>query len=771
MTTRSEGHPIQTHSHARATHWHVNPNIYCILDENYPNIESFKEIIPFLKESRIAKALTEKKKCYESHVRMFWKSVRYDEQEKTIYLAVRMKDENDKDIDVEVKFTMADVRRVLDLKDSDDDPIIIPERLSKGFWFRMGYAGHVNDKGYIKSKFCRPYKFMVHYVMHALSHRKGAYDETSGYIMKIITCLVLNRPYNISQVLLNHMVDNVKEGWEKEKDTKDFSPTVTTLKVVIKGKIGKQESSERFLHTSFKYYSNSVDVCIAEPIKKKSPPRLIDETVISPADLIKGVEYLNLSFDDYIKQTEAAAKAQGAKAAKEAETSAKNVEAESIKEKEVEGIVESNSSATESDVDPTTIAPTSYISRKQKFKGVPKKKKDSDEEDSTYEPTPQEKKKKVIRKRKAQHTGAVLRSVRAKRIFVAKQQTTTIPEVQSIQMPEVESVKVPEVETTKGPEVEKVQTVNDEVQNVEKVVEDVEVEYMEERQSTPPPPPINPTIHIPDDPKEPSQPKKDTFSSSFDGFLKVQGEYTDDLPEGDYDMFNDGKINVLTKKVSMLEKGKAKAEAELKAVKAENVELEKAVNDHADRIDQLTDDYEEQAKVIDRITEEFDEVIEKYKTMNATNSTLYQMIGELHETSSNESKVLRQEIKALRADKVVKDEQLNMVKKELAEEVTQKKKGLVVDTEEILGSSSQQDTSEAEGTISSNPLAMIVVGDVIDVTPEEIKLNRRKIIEKRREEEEEKLKDEELEQLFDDIDNYDPDNDVMEMMIKGQHGY
>ncbi|KAJ0576152.1 hypothetical protein HanOQP8_Chr05g0178891 [Helianthus annuus] len=121
-----------------------------------------------------------------------------------------MKDDKNKDIDVEVKITVDDVRRVLVLKDNDDDPIIVPERLVKGFWFRMGYAGHVNDKGYIKSRFCRPYKFMVHCVVHALSHRKGAYDETSDYIMNIITCLVLNRPHNISQVIFNHMVDNVK---------------------------------------------------------------------------------------------------------------------------------------------------------------------------------------------------------------------------------------------------------------------------------------------------------------------------------------------------------------------------------------------------------------------------------------------------------------------------------------------------------------------------------------------------------------------------------
>ncbi|MFS7966077.1 hypothetical protein Hanom_Chr09g00769641 [Helianthus anomalus] len=140
---------------------------------------------------------------------MFWKSVRYDENEKMIYSAVQKKDENDKGIDIEVKFNVGEVRRVLDLGDSDNDPTTVPERLCKGLWFRMDFSGHVNGK-YLKSMFSRPYKFLVHCVLHALSHRKGAYNEPSDYIMNIITCLVLNRPYNISQVIFDHMVDNVK---------------------------------------------------------------------------------------------------------------------------------------------------------------------------------------------------------------------------------------------------------------------------------------------------------------------------------------------------------------------------------------------------------------------------------------------------------------------------------------------------------------------------------------------------------------------------------
>ncbi|KAL9992217.1 hypothetical protein Hdeb2414_s0007g00245721 [Helianthus debilis subsp. tardiflorus] len=161
----------------------------------------FKDMAKFLRERRIAKELTDRTKVCESHVRMFWRSVWYEKSEKMVYSALQKKDENGDDIDVEVKFNMGDVRRVLDLGHSDDDPIIVPERLCKGLWFRMGFSAHVNDK-YLKSKFSRLYKFLVHCVLHALFHRKGAYDDPSDYIMNIITSLVLNMPYN--------MVDNIK---------------------------------------------------------------------------------------------------------------------------------------------------------------------------------------------------------------------------------------------------------------------------------------------------------------------------------------------------------------------------------------------------------------------------------------------------------------------------------------------------------------------------------------------------------------------------------
>ncbi|KAM0028750.1 hypothetical protein Hdeb2414_s0018g00517961 [Helianthus debilis subsp. tardiflorus] len=165
----------------------------------------------FLRLSKINKALTDRTIVYESHVRRFWSSMRYVEDEKMICSAVRKKDENGHDIDVEIKFDVEDLRHVLELGDSDNDPTIIPERLCKGLWCRMGFTGHLNGK-YLKTTFSSPYKFLIHCVMHALSHRKGAYDETSDYIMNTITCLMLNKPYNVSQVIFDHMVDNIGSG-------------------------------------------------------------------------------------------------------------------------------------------------------------------------------------------------------------------------------------------------------------------------------------------------------------------------------------------------------------------------------------------------------------------------------------------------------------------------------------------------------------------------------------------------------------------------------
>ncbi|KAF5786176.1 hypothetical protein HanRHA438_Chr10g0449731 [Helianthus annuus] len=74
---------------------------------------------------------------------------------------------------------------------------------------QMWYIGYLNETTYNKSKFSRPYKFLVHSTIHALHHIKGAFDVSSDFVMCVLTCLILNRPFNISQAIFNYMVDNI----------------------------------------------------------------------------------------------------------------------------------------------------------------------------------------------------------------------------------------------------------------------------------------------------------------------------------------------------------------------------------------------------------------------------------------------------------------------------------------------------------------------------------------------------------------------------------
>ena len=62
----------------------------------------------------------------------------------------------------------------------------------------------------------------------------------------------------------------------------------------------------------------------------------------------------------------------------------------------------------------------------------------------------------------------------------------------------------------------------------------------------------------------------------FEGFPEATGIYTEDIPEDDYDMFNDEAVKELVQKVNKLEKEKAKTELERDILKKQVDNLMKA---------------------------------------------------------------------------------------------------------------------------------------------------------------------------------------------------
>ncbi|KAL9995762.1 hypothetical protein Hdeb2414_s0771g00945361 [Helianthus debilis subsp. tardiflorus] len=615
---------------------------------------------------------------------MFWKSSRYEEEEKMIYSTIQKRDENDKKIDVEIKFNVGDLRRFLDLGDSNDDPTIIPERLCKGLYCRIGFEGNVNGK----SMFSRPYKFLIHCIIHALSHRKGAYDESSDYIMNTITCLVLNRPYNISQVLLDHLIENIRD--EKyimylrfmqmmindqvadiPKDPADVmtyrNMTGDTLKRLSQYKLKKEEKEPRAKHSICKIEnpgyvapendawrhnnSNSEDETdrlrdmyekklrdwfVRDRKRKRTPktsPAVSAPKVPTPKIVVKGpskksptrlVDEPMLEPSDVLQQ---------------ATTTQHEGDVQSDS-----GDADDEATETEPEIDMAKVG----HGKVQLKKKPQKKRKGSDEEDSTYLPTAKEK-KKLRTKRKAVQSGVIPRNVRAKKAGA------TMPESQS-------GKSEKHIATSKGPETEIDQNV--EVPNVPEVQSVEKPEVVKEKAPESP-------EHVKKgaDDAESSRPKKTVLPDPFEGFPNIRGELKGYiLLDDEFDMFHDASVKDLKKKMSFLEKEKEKAEAERDELKQQleelakvNEEIKSVIIKHAKKIKNMEGDVDDNAKLFEQLSLEITDLHLKNTKLNEINQTLNQLLSELHEASANEFKAMKLEMEALRADKSMKDEQLHML--------------------------------------------------------------------------------------------------------------
>ncbi|MFS7995355.1 hypothetical protein Hanom_Chr12g01116981 [Helianthus anomalus] len=182
-------------------------NICCVYVETLPKMTVFKEIFPFMERLPIQKALSDKHKAFKSHVAHFWKNAKYDDVNDVINSLVSIDGE-----DKEITITEQLVREVFEFPDDENSPIGFLERMVKGCMLRMGFSGLLNKANYLKACFTKPYKFFIHSVIHALSHRKGGYDVMKDYLMCMVTALVLNKKYNFSRIIFHYMKDNITSG-------------------------------------------------------------------------------------------------------------------------------------------------------------------------------------------------------------------------------------------------------------------------------------------------------------------------------------------------------------------------------------------------------------------------------------------------------------------------------------------------------------------------------------------------------------------------------
>ncbi|MFS7987660.1 hypothetical protein Hanom_Chr11g01025501 [Helianthus anomalus] len=581
----------------------------------------------------------------------------------------------------------------------------------------------------------------MHCVVHSLSHRKGVYDETSDYIMNIVTSLVLNRRYNVSQnngdiMDLRNMTTETIARVTKGDDvrTKRMICRINNQAYVAPGndKWRHENSSsdneeERMGELSEKKTrwwfekekgkkkknakDNSYSLCSKETRPSIEPQqRLVDETMIDPSSIPQdAIDLTKATLEQFIQLNEAAGVAQD----------------DSSEEADSEATV------SESELDLTTLG----RGKAQLKKKPTKRQKASDEEDSSYVP---DEPKKQRAKCKAVQARVIPRRVRAKKTGAELPKDKDGKKEKHVETSKVqETEKAQNVEIPKEPEVQNVEIPEVEVQKNTGGNDDY-VEITGYKAATPPPPP--------QDQPESSHQKDTSFDYLFEGLPTATRIYKEDIPEEDYDMFNNEVVKELMKKVAELEKEKAKAEVERDVFKTQIEELMKAHDearmvliDQEETIKKMKDDVHDNSQLFKLLSVEIASLNVKIKNLQDVNQTLNQLLSEMSEASSNEIKVMKLEMEAMKADKVMKDNQLNMLyavfeshlkndvhaafnetevkrveerriqrERELAQEATQRRKAVVVDAE--AGTSSS--VADAEMTeVEADLLDFVLVGE------------------------------------------------------------
>ncbi|KAJ0883998.1 hypothetical protein HanPSC8_Chr10g0428311 [Helianthus annuus] len=167
-------------------------------------LSEFSSILTYMDRIPVKKAMTEQRPLYRSHISRFWNSAKYDGENKVISAEVEVNGKIET-----ILVTEALVREVMNFPDEANYPTRFPERMVKGCMLRLGYRSTLNTGNYLKSKFQKSFKFLIHCILISLSHTKGSYDQMRDYQMNMLTALVLNKKYNFSHIIFHYMVENL----------------------------------------------------------------------------------------------------------------------------------------------------------------------------------------------------------------------------------------------------------------------------------------------------------------------------------------------------------------------------------------------------------------------------------------------------------------------------------------------------------------------------------------------------------------------------------
>ncbi|XP_076896480.1 uncharacterized protein LOC143549154 [Bidens hawaiensis] len=183
-------------------------NICAYVDQDVPDLETFGDMLTFLRRSKIHYAITARPKVYLSIIRQFWNTAEYVEEDKSIRSTINRTPIT---IDVEV------IRRVLQFDDNDDYQSEFDRGLVRGLFTRLHYNGDIQRSMLNKNGVCAQYKYLLHVLLQCMSGRRGGFDECRLSLQSAFVALILNKPYNYSELVFDHLKEQVQQILQAKK--------------------------------------------------------------------------------------------------------------------------------------------------------------------------------------------------------------------------------------------------------------------------------------------------------------------------------------------------------------------------------------------------------------------------------------------------------------------------------------------------------------------------------------------------------------------------
>ncbi|KAL8265743.1 hypothetical protein R6Q59_003087 [Mikania micrantha] len=147
-------------------------NVKALVNEDLKEASLFRDVISFMKRSRISHAISANPVISMHHVTSFWDNADFDCAAEPPVLISKIDD-------VSILFSVEDLRVALRFQDSDDDPLTISNYLICAVFNRMGYNGDVTASQLVKMYLYGQWRYPFHVVIMCLSNIKSGTDTLS----------------------------------------------------------------------------------------------------------------------------------------------------------------------------------------------------------------------------------------------------------------------------------------------------------------------------------------------------------------------------------------------------------------------------------------------------------------------------------------------------------------------------------------------------------------------------------------------------------------